>query len=269
MLKFNQVSNLFRHTNSSTCNQNIDNFIWEYDTRKNPITFYIDSDIQIAFNESNDGIKKILWTLESPKFNNGVFDKIKNNLNKTLDTFDLIFTYNDELLKLDNKFKWVPAMGSWIKEPKIHTKKKLISMITSNKMYTEQQIFRCEFAKSNINKIDVFGRGFNELENKEDGLCDYMFSVCVENDTFDTYFTEKILDCFATGTIPIYKGTRNISKYFNINGILFLDDINIDDITEDLYFSKIEYVKENFERCLEFMSPENFFYSKYLKNKYQ
>ena len=36
-----------------------------------------------------------------------------------------------------------------------------------------------------------------------------MFSVCIENDVYDTYFTEKILDCFATGTIPIYKGTKN------------------------------------------------------------
>ena len=63
-----------------------------------------------------------------------------------------------------------------------------------------------------------------------------MFSVCIENTTHDTYFTEKILDCFATGTLPIYKGTKNITKYFDGNGILFLDEININELTPELYF---------------------------------
>ena len=35
-----------------------------------------------------------------------------------------------------------------------------------------------------------------ENENKEVGLCDYMFSVVIENGIYETYFTEKILDCF-------------------------------------------------------------------------
>jgi hypothetical protein len=55
---------------------------------------------------------------------------------------------------------------------------------------------------ANKDRIDVYGRGISEIPNKEVGLKDYMFSFAVENDTYDTYFTEKILDCFATGTIP-------------------------------------------------------------------
>jgi hypothetical protein len=267
MLKFNQVSKNFSHVSSSTCNQNIENFVWEYN-RKNSMTFYIDSDIQIAFNDNIKHDKKFLWTLESPNFNGGVFDVIKNNLELTLNTFELIFTYNDELLKLDSKFKWVPAMGSWIKSPKIHIKNKLISMITSNKTLTEQQIFRNNFANSNINKIDVFGRGFKEITDKEIGLSNYMFSVCVENETFDTYFTEKILDCFATGTIPIYKGTKKILNHFNPEGIIFLDDINIENLNEDLYFSMLNAVTDNFERVRRYMCPENYFFSNYIQNNY-
>jgi hypothetical protein len=93
-----------------------------------------------------------------------------------------------------------------------------------------------------------------------------MFSVCVENDVYDTYFTEKILDSFATGTIPIYKGTKKVINHFNENGILFLDDINLDELTPELYFSKLDYVKENFEKVLSLNVLEDYMFDKYLIN---
>ncbi len=32
--------------------------------------------------------------------------------------------------------------------------------------------------------------------------------IQVENSQIDTYFTEKLLDCFLTGTVPIYWGAQ-------------------------------------------------------------
>ena len=64
----------------------------------------------------------------------------------------------------------------------------------------------------------------SEIPNKEIGLKDYRFSFCVENDTYDTYFTEKILDCFATGTIPVYLGAPDIGNHFNMDGIIILSE---------------------------------------------
>ena len=83
-------------------------------------------------------------------------------------------------------------------------------MVTSNKVWTAQQKYRVDFAEKNKDIIDIYGRGFKEIEEKEEGLQDYMFSICIENITYDSYFTEKILDCFATGTIPVYKGSKKI-----------------------------------------------------------
>ena len=60
--------------------------------------------------------------------------------------------------------------------------------------------------------------------DKEDGLCDYMFSVAIENGEYETYFTEKILDCFATGTIPVYLRAPDIENHFNMDGIITLSD---------------------------------------------
>lgn len=267
MKKINMLSPQFSHDVSSTVNQKCEYFEWEFFSKNNDISFYIDSDMFKGVKDKNDGKIKFLWLLESHYFNNNSFELIKNNLEIILDTYELIFTYNDSLLQLNEKFKWVPAMGSWIKSPKITEKTKLISMITSNKQMTPQQIFRCNYAESVKNQVDVFGRGFNEILEKEQGLNDYMFSICIENDTNDTYFTEKILDCFATGTIPIYKGTKNIINYFNSDGIIFLDEILLIELTKELYMSKIDIIKDNLNRVKKFMSPENYMYINYL-NKY-
>ena len=48
------------------------------------------------------------------------------------------------------------------------------------------------------------------------------------------YFTEKLLDCFATGTIPVYLGAPDIGKVFNIDGIITLSDEF--DISDEVYY---------------------------------
>jgi hypothetical protein len=266
MLKLNMKSREFSMGTCSTGNRELDKFKWDFFSNENNISVYLDSDARIGMENKNDGKIKILWTIESRWFNNGTFDFIKNNMAELLETYEMIFTYNDELLEYSNKFKWIFAMGSWIKNPQVHKKNKLLSMITSNKIGTEQQRFRYNFAINNIENFDIYGRGFKEIVDKEEGLNDYMFSICIENDTFNTYFTEKILDCFATGTIPVYKGTRNIVNHFNADGILFLDDIKISDLTQDLYNSKLSAITDNFERVKNYMLPENYMYERYLKN---
>ena len=86
------------------------------------------------------------------------------------------------------------------------------------------------------------------FELGEDGLKNYMFSVAIENSSYNTYFTEKITDCFAVGTIPIFYGNKDIGDIFNPNGIIMLDDnFDIKSLNKDLYQSKINAIKENFQ----------------------
>jgi hypothetical protein len=266
MIKINLNSSGFSHAPSSTWYKKSKYIIWEYNTKNNPITFYIDGDIFSGISDKNDGKLKFLWGLESPQYNSDFFNLVINNLDEVLETYEMIFTYNDELVKLHPKFKWGPGNGFWIETPKIYEKTKLVSMICSGKRQTELQNFRVNYSEINKDKLDLYGNINNHITLKEEGLIDYMFSVCVENDMCDTYFTEKILDCFATGTIPIYKGTKNIVNHFNQNGIIFLDDISLDDLTPELYYSKMNYIKENFEKVLSFNVNEDWLYDKYLKN---
>jgi hypothetical protein len=93
-----------------------------------------------------------------------------------------------------------------------------------------------------------------EIPSKIDALREYMFSVAIENVSCDdNYFSEKIIDCFLTGTVPIYHGCIHIGEFFDIRGILYfenqkqLDDI-INNLSEQKYYEMLPYIKDNFER---------------------
>lgn len=78
-----------------------------------------------------------------------------------------------------------------------------------------------------------------------------MFSVAMENVINDGYYTEKLLDCFLTGTIPIYWGTEKILNIFDKDGILFLNsDGSLPEINEKIYRSKEQSIKNNFNIAL-------------------
>ena len=90
------------------------------------------------------------------------------------------------------------------------------------------------------------------LDNKIDGLKDYRYHFCIENIKRDYWFTEKLIDCFVTGTIPIYWGCPSIGDFFNTEGMLIFDDITelpelLKQCTSEYYESKVEILKSNFE----------------------
>ena len=165
------------------------------------------------------------------------------------------------MLDLDERFKWCPTGGYWIKDAKIYPKSKIISFITSNKYSIPGHRLRLQWVEMLKDRVDLYGRGFNEIPNKEDGLCDYMFSIAIENAFYETYFTEKILDCFATGTIPVYLGTPDIGKYFNKDGIIDLTEEVY--ISEELYYNKMDAIRDNLERVKQFEVLEDFISNTY------
>jgi len=264
--KFNLVGDTFTHLTGGNKGYSVHGKESKYVewVRDNSIgeTFYVDDTISQAFNDTIGG-KKYAWILESKYIKSRIVEEVERNLQDYLNTFDIIFTHNQQLLKLDSKFKWCPAQGFWIQEPKIYKKTKMISMISSNKSMTEGQRLRLRWLEMIGDQIDVYGRGINEISLKEEGLCDYMFSVVVENGFYESYFTEKILDCFASGTIPVYMGSPDIDNYFNSEGIIPLTEEF--DVSEDIYYDKMEAIKDNLERVRQYEILEDFIYLNYFK----
>jgi hypothetical protein len=200
--------------------------------------------------------KKILWVLESPFM---VSEYLIQDIISNFDLFHTILTHDDRLMHLPNA-KCFPIGGCWVhpEDCKIYKKTNRVSTVTSPKLFTKGHELRHKI--STKKDIDVFGQQFLKLDYKLNALKDYQYHVCIENCKNDIYFSEKIIDCFATGTIPIYWGANKISEFFNTKGIIEIDDYEelaycLDNI--DAFVISREAVEENFEISKEYWLPED------------
>ena len=239
---------------------------WVYDNSAD-ISFFIDQSIPRG-TAITDNKKKYAWLLESKEIVPNIVDYVRNNYDFLSFHYEAIFTCNRELLKLGPLIKYtVTNAVPWVQDRKIHEKSKLVSMISSNKSMCAGHNNRLRWVSKFKDKVDLYGSGFNWIDKKEEGLKDYMFSVAIENSSYDTYFTEKITDCFAAGTIPIFYGNQDIGSIFNKDGIIMLDEnFDINMLTKDLYYSKLDAIKENFEIAVNMSTAEDYIYENYLKN---
>lgn len=190
--------------------------------------------------------------------------------------FDFIFTHSQSLIDTNpEKFKFYPFMGCWIEhaDRKIHDKTKMTSIIASAKTQTFGHRLRHDVVSRLRGKIDVYGRGYRAVESKLEALGQYMFSVVIENEKSPTWFTEKLCDCFAVGTVPIYWGATKIGDHFDERGIIQFDTIQqLEDIMSKLtlkdYFDRMDAIKNNLEKNSEHgFLPDNYIF-KVLKDKY-
>lgn len=216
---------------------------------------------------------KIAWILE-PR---AVYNQSYECVVKYEKEYDLILTYCDKLLKTSNKYICVPFGSTWIPPDRrmIYNKSKKICAVVSKKKYLTGHKMRHEIAA--IKEVQVFGNSVSYIKDKTDALKDYMFSVAIENCSINNYFTEKVIDCFLTGTIPIYWGCKNISKYFNSNGIIWVNSgkdafKKIQYMNADRYNKMLPAIKDNFNRAQKYANMfdwmyYNIFSSKIIKDK--
>ena len=257
------VDELFAHTYTSSFYNKSKFFDWE----RNEILNYdkiILTDKSLNKARLYKNKRLFAWLIESNIVTHDCYDFVKNNYN----LFEKIFTHNKELLSLSNKFEFVPAGGCWVKEKDraIYNKTNNVSIILSGKQFLIGQKLRHQIAE-NIQNIDKFGINYNYVNEKISGLRDYRYSIAVENCKVDYYFTEKLIDCFVTGTIPIYWGCPSIYEFFNIKGMYIFDNINelkniIDNLTESDYNSKLKYINENYGLAKKYIIADDIIYEK-------
>lgn len=105
-----------------------------------------------------------------------------------------------------------------LKAMKMPDKPKLLSVITSNKAFTQGHLDRIRFVEKLKqyygDRLDVFGRGFRPFDDKWDVLAPYQYHIAIENSSQRYYWTEKLSDCYLAGTFPLYYGCTNVGDYF-------------------------------------------------------
>lgn len=250
---------------------------FEWTAEESNVTVFIDGAIAqgMTFQKRKKSHKKVAWICESRAifYEWGVpKDIFEANIQRICDSYDAVFFSDKEFCEKHPKLHFTFAGSNlpWIDDPKIHEKTKLVSLIASPKQTTVGHQIRHAIAEKWKNNVDLFGgvlgsprfgEGKKYWGDKTEALAPYMFSVVIENDKYKSYFTEKITDCFATGTIPIYWGTQDIGDYFNHDGIIKLDStFNINDLSPELYQSKMDAIKDNFDRVMRMENADDILY---------
>lgn len=131
-------------------------------------------------------------------------------INKTYD--ELVSLTTNECKNKLNEVSWVTSSA---KTHKGHKKR----------MRFKDQLLKKQFS------FTLFGRGFNPIEDKFDGIFPYKYSVAIENTSCKNYWTEKISDCYLSWTMPIYFGCTNILDYFPEKSMILID---LNDINESI-----------------------------------
>lgn len=206
---------------------------------------------------------------ETYNFHKGIPDYTKR--------FDLVLSHNLDLVNSVSKAKWYPWGTSLLDSEEqfvIYPKSKLVSANYSNKKWWTGHKFRWEiFEELKVNKyfqhVDITGPfSYTNYIPKIDTLRDYYFSIQIENQKVDDFFSDKIVDSFLTGTIPIYWGTNNIGKYFNLDGIITFDTKEelcqiLKEITPSYYKSKEKAILDNFHEAKKYISPDDWILKTY------
>ncbi|MBR3757280.1 MAG: hypothetical protein IKK62_02460 [Bacteroidaceae bacterium] len=111
-------------------------------------------------------------------------------------------------------------------------KTKLLSVVTSNKAFTQGHQDRINFVEKLKehygDQLDVFGRGFRSFNDKWDVLAPYKYHIAIENSHSNYYWTEKLSDCYLAETFPIYYGCKNVHDYFPQDAMAIIDIYDVE-----------------------------------------
>lgn len=237
---------------------------WNKTNVCNPICVYTDRFLE----ENHNDVKyKVAWLIEPPCIYGGVhYEYIRKHPYK----FDLIFTYYDPLFydpamkAVKDRIRQYYFGGCWVpkEECQIYGKLEMTSIVVSNKRESDGHQFRHHIVDKHKDKLRVMGRAYWPFKDKIDAHKPFRYSVVVENQKTDYWFTEKLLDCIACGCIPIYYGCPRIGDFFDTTGIIQFDSmaeltrILNDVVSEEDYEKRLPAAKANLEKIEEYRYPE-------------
>ena len=111
-------------------------------------------------------------------------------------------------------------------------KLKLISCICSSKNLIPGHQWRINLTnglkKYFGDDCDVFGFGHKPIANKAEAIDPYKFSLVIENEASEDYWTEKLSDALLGYSSPIYSGASKAQSYFDEDLLTIPYGIEID-----------------------------------------
>lgn len=276
MLTVRLVDSLFGHAEASNNGAlGIRPKLIKFDRSKKwrRVVFYTDLDLDKASKSMTQ--QNYAWIIESPDVHSDAYNYISDS--KHYQNYHKVLTCSKKLLDTNRRFLFTPVGGSWIRpsERRIYKKEALVSIIVSPKRDLEGHKLRHDVVNkfgSVIDRNNTFGKEYNWLEEKIDGLKKYQYSIIIENCREDYYFTEKLIDCFSTGTVPIYWGCPSIGEFFDIKGILSFTNLTelkniLSFIGDEDYQNRLNAIEGNFIKSQDYLVTEDWIAMNILKQR--
>jgi len=216
--------------------------------------------VAVSFDNVNTDMSadyRVVVQCEPPHLYSAFPKMILDNIEK----FDLVLTYNESLFNLPNHEKFIP-IGCFIDQLDLD-KTNQISYIMSSKIMTNEHrmrfmILREVEYKNKIGEFDfIMHRNPPEIDSKNKFFINAKFHITCENAVMNNMFSEKLIDCFRSRTVPLYYGCTNIEKYFDERGIIRFYTIDqfrkiCNEITPQWYDERLPYIEENYQRARQY-----------------
>lgn len=233
---------------------------------KKQIELYVD---QIPQNTAPEGVVRFVFLLEPPE----ILDLSENALiGLQNNTYNYLLTHNQELIDSCDKAALFTFGTSWINDYDFPEKSFSVSTLVGGKLMAPGHHLRHKlwFKENRITvpkKFFISGN-FGGIENYNNNpilgadkspLFDSQFHICIENVKRQNWFTEKLIDCLQTKTVPIYYGCPNIGDWFDTRGFIIVNDLNeivdaCNRLTPETYSQMLPYIEENYNRSMEYTS---------------
>lgn len=192
-----------------------------------------------------------------------------HNAREVKDFYTAIFTHDIAYVNLGPPFHYFPMGGSYIADWDIFPKTKMVSMIVGKKNITSGHKLRQQIAATiRHDKVDYFALPDDPpITKKAPVLRPYRFSIIVESSRNNYWMSEKLIDCFGQGTVPIYWGC-DLQPFFDTRGVIQFRTVEelegiIPSLCEDEYDYRLPFIRENFRRAQEYRCVEDWLYMHY------
>ena len=247
-----------------------------------PVHFYTHNTMRQVMGNPH---KKYGMLVESKEVTPQDYLILEKNPNYAKD-FDAIFTFDEKILdKLPNAREFCLCAFVHLFDERAdnnvwsaqYAKTKNVSICSSHKLVCDLHRLRYDWAMKFKNnpalKVDAYGTfDGGSFVMAADYLRDYRYSIAVENDIQPYWFTEKILNCFAMRTVPIYVGHPKMLERFNADGIILVkpeEYEHIEDIVKQCsaadYAARLSAIEDNFRRAQAYRNSFDRLYEQYLR----
>lgn len=250
------------------------------------ISHYDNFDINIKF-KTKDSLKVFVNSNEpNTSLNKDKPETVIANAHK----YDLVLTTDDSILEKCNNAVFFPYGTTWLNKNKNNHRDSLGTFNEEILNQVSDKVFNISFLTTGLvgsNGYSIRSDVWNNrnLINQEtvfysstrikttDRVSSYVFSdtlhdgtlpnddkinifkskfsISIENSKEKSYFTEKLIDCFLTKTVPIYWGCPNIEEFFDTRGMIifnsfeeFLEKVN--NLKESTYDEMKPYIESNY-----------------------